>query len=343
MKDRRRLSLLIGAAALALTAPALTAVTLPAAQAAGQAEQRADVVVRVKDLPRRHRALDIAWLSGRVAHQPGGGTLALPWSARAVQDRPLSLIGKTAKGWLVADADRAAPGWRVWLVRRGERTLISRHGITEGEGVSFRLSRDLRRYAVTYFDGDSSSTFTVLDLNGDRIAGRGFSDDATLLDFSGPEAVIASETTSVRWDIDTDTTVEVGADLGAADLAHDLAFVPGDEGVGPTSLSDPGSPVWSAPLAQIAVSPRGDLVLSRDPTSSRRVTVRDLATGDVESSYRIDYLSRHRIAWEGDRSFVLLGSPGSLGDREVLVRCTVGGTCAAQSPRTARRTISYAP
>ena len=340
MRNRRPLSCLVGAAALALTAPVLAALRLPA-QAVDHEGGRADVVVRVKDLPTRHRALDVAWLNGSVAHKPGGGTLKLPWAPKAARDRHLRLVGKTAQGWLVKDSDGGA--WRVWLARRGERTLISQHGVSEGDIVSIRLSDDRRRYAVSYYSGEEEdNVVSIRDLDGQEIASRLFPNDAAVLDFSGPEAVIGT-TATMRWSLGTDTAVAIGADLEAADLAHDLAFVRTGDAVGPTSLSDPGDPGWTAPLAEIAASPTGDLVLSRPSTTKRKLTVRDVTTGDVVRSYRVDYLVTYHFTWETDHSFILLGSPGSLGDRQVLVRCTVGGRCAAQSPRTARDSISYAP
>ncbi len=312
----------------------------PGSSRAGATSSRAvDVVVRLGDLDRRSKPLELAWLVGRVLHRTDGSTLQLPWTVAGARERSLRLLGKTAEGWLVKDftGDR----WNVWSVSHGERTLLSEHGVTEGDIVGITLSSDRQRYAVRYYSGDPSENLvSVRDLDGDVVASRDFPNDASVLAFSGDRAVIGTADTQV-WDVDGDTSEALGRDAGAADLTHGLAFVytTGSD-VGPTPVDAPDDPTWSAPMVQAEVSPGGGLVLSRPALGHRVFVVRDVETGASVISFRIRYPTGLAALWESDRAFVLVGTVDGLGDKQVLARCTVTGHCARVSAVQSRDTIS---
>jgi hypothetical protein len=327
-----------GATRAVLAAAALAVTALVTASPPATASP-VDVVVRLSQLEHRTHPLELAWLDGHTLHRTDGSTLTLPWSRTAARERSLRLLGKTPEGWLVKDF--TGNTWNVWLVRHGARTRLSQHAVSEGDIVHVTLSSDRQRYVVRTYSGDpSENPVTVRDLAGDVLASRLFPNDAEVLAFNGTRAVVGVADTQV-WDVDADEVQPVGRDAFDADLAHDLAFVadPETSEVGPTSLSSPMDPPWSAPMRQITVSPDGDRVLSR-VGGSRVFTVRDTVTGAVEKSFRISYPTGDPVEWESDDAFVIVGSPDGLGDHEVIARCTVAGRCTAASRTRALDTLS---
>lgn len=305
-------------------------------------------VVRVADLTQSSRPAGVAWLDGRVLHTAAGGTRALPWTRAAARARSLRILGHTPRGWLVKDFSDSA--WNVWLVRGDHRERLSSTGVSEGDVVAVTPSTDHHRYAVTDFDGDSTALVVVRNLHGKAVASRTFDGNGAVLDFSGPEAVVGNTATQ-RWWIDdpehpgSGSLTDLGADGVAASLEHDLLLVrdSGSGEVGPTSLSSPGVPSWTAPMAGPRISPDGDRIVARTDAHSLVYDVLTTSDGALEVRLQIDFPAPETPLWATDRAFVLLGATHGSGDRERLLRCTVGGHCRGQSHARARDRISVPP
>ena len=305
-------------------------------------------VVRIRDLSTSSHAPGVGWLDGTRLHKPDGSTRSVPWGERAADKRHLRLLGGTAQGWLFKDYSDSR--WNVWLLRGSTRTRLSSHGVSEGDVATIVRSGDHQRYAVSVFDGDATSYVTVHDLDGDVIASRGFDGDGAVLDFSGPEAVIGT-TGTVVWSIDDPsdpghgTVTDLGLDANGASIADDVVLArDADTGqVGPTSLSDPGPPAWTATMEKPRISPDGSRVVSRAGTGSSDLEVRRLGTGALVRSFRVRYLAAETPIWVSSRAFVFMGAAGGLGDRERLARCSLTGACAAHSVIRIRDRISVPP
>lgn len=318
---------------------ALIAIT----SAAGPAEAGASApqVVRVGNLQLSDHPAGIAWLDGRVLHTPSGATIGMPWTARAAKHRSLHIVRHTLRGWLLEDFSNSAR--HVWLVRDGHRTKLSSTGVSEGDVVSVVTSTDHRRYAVTDYDGDATATVTVRDLRGDVVASRTFDGDGAVLDFSGADAVIGTSGTQ-RWSIGDDTVSDLGVDAVGASLAHDVLLVKDGTGqVGPTSLSSPATPAWTAAMTQPRISPGGGRVVSRPTPGSQDLEVRALLDGSVLRQLQMRFLASEVPVWASNRAFGFIGATTGLGDLERMARCTVAGHCSAYSVVRPRDRISIPP
>ncbi|MFT3872221.1 MAG: hypothetical protein QM714_06160 [Nocardioides sp.] len=304
-----------------------------AAPALGVAAAPDSTVVKVRSLPMRHRAPDVPWLAGRVLHKADGGATRLPWGKSAALQHSLRLIGRTPRGWLVKGF--SGDTWTVWLVSRGKRTLLSTHSVSEGDVVGFRLAEDGQHYAArAYTDGEDGQFVGIFDLTGHRLASRLFDSDGKVLDLSGSQAVIGT-TDTVIWDYEDGpdgTVTDLGVNAAGADLGHDLLFVtdPGTGESGPTSLSMPATPSWTAAMVDPRVSPDGTNVLARTQSRGPDLVVRAVATGLVRHTFQVRWMAYPTPVWGTPRAFVLIGANGAA-SRERVVRCRLNGRCAAPS------------
>ena len=191
------------------------------------------------------------------------------------------------------------------------------------------------------FDGDSTTSISVRNLDNTQVDGQEFADDRDVLAFSGRELVVGATDTQ-HWDVDAQSVDPLGVDAAGADLRHDLLFVtdPASGESGPTSLVGPGAPAWTAAMRQVVVAPSAGLLLSLGTSRASLLSVRNLETGTVRVSFAVRSLASEAPVWEGDRSFVFIAAVGGLGDRETLVRCRVNGSCTRVSAIRPRDAIS---
>ncbi len=310
------------AAAIAVVPMLLLAA--PAPGAAGTTTDRAggEVVVRPRALPKGATPA-ISWLASNVVHTPNGRAHELPWTERRALNRALHLYGRTPSGWVVTDHELGvgSTGWVVagdtkraldqdsenndqhlWMVARDGSALLKREGPVRVTRISD---------GATLGDGDFS--------------GSG------VYDFSGPQALLGVDGDTVLWEPGGDSAA-LGTVAVAGDLLHDVLVVPGSTPgtVGPTTISDPGMPVWSAPLEYVEVSPDGRFLLGRvsgGDNAENHLQVRRLSDGQVVAAFDVRNLWRLTTQWEGPRSIIFLAGRTGLGEVKALVRCRLDGTC----------------
>lgn len=314
---------------LAAALSALVTPLLATAASTADAGTADPVVVRVRDLDRGPRA-EVHWRGGNVVHTAGGRKVTLPWTSRAARRAHLELVGATTAGWLVTTFD-GGDTTDVWLVKAGRRTHVSDSSVFEGLVLSHGVSDDGSLFYTQTWDEVDDDVIDIEDLAGDEVAGGLFSGDPEVLSFSGPEAVIGTEDTQ-HLDVATDTVTPLGVDAAGASIVHDLLFVTDEGGLaGPTSLSDPAAPTWTADMTSIRVSPDATRVLSSPASDDDVIEVRDLATGELERSFDVRWLASTPV-WETSRSIVFVGYAGGLAEKAALVRCRLSGRCARVSP-----------
>lgn len=285
----------------------------------------------------------VPWLIDNVVHTGAGAEVTLPWTVRKARSQSLQLVGHVPGGWLVKSFVNGDT-WRLWAVHHGSRHPVTATSVTEGEEVDYLLSEHHTRVLVHLFDGDSTTVMSVRTLDDTTVDTQEFAGHADVLAFTGAEAVVGLTDTQ-RWDVDAHDVQGLGVDAAGADPAHDLLFVTDTTSgeSGPTSLEDPGTPDWSAPLAQTVVSPGGGKVLARGERDGDDLVVRRVATGAERASFDVRFMTSAAPVWENNRSFVLLAYVGGLGDRVALVRCRLSGVCQRLSPIAPRDTISLPP
>jgi len=311
----------------------------PSARAGATAHAPSPIVVRPAALHRGSPPV-VPWLVDNVVHTGEGRTVTLPWTRAGARRDLVRLVGHISEGWLVKSFD-GGDTWTLWSVKAGRRHAITSASVSEGEVVGFRLSDNHRRFLVHSFDGDSTTSISVRNLDNTQVDGQEFADDREVLAFSGPELVVGATDTQ-HWDVDAQSVDPLGVDAAGADLRHDLLFVtdPASGESGPTSLVGPGAPAWTAAMRQVVVAPSAGRLLSRGTSRASLLSVRNLETGTVRVSFAVRFLASEAPVWEGDRSFVFIAAVGGLGDRETLVRCRVNGSCTRVSAIRPRDAIS---
>ncbi len=299
------------------------------------------IVVRPTELP-RGPASKVRWMFDNVVHTGSGNTVKMPWTPERARDHHLKLLGRTADGWLVKSYANAY--FSLWSIRDGERYSITGGGISGGEWIDYRLSRNHQRFFKYFYDGDRTG-ISVRDLNNAQVDAQNFFVvDFDVLAFSGSELIV-NVTDTQRWDVDAHSVDALGVDAAGADIGHGLLFVtdPATGESGPTSLESPGTPPWTAKMAQVGVSPGGGRVLSRDTLGGDLLTVYNRETGAVRVSFSVRFLASEAPIWESNRSFVFIAAVDRSGDRETLVRCRINGSCQRISAIRPRDTISLPP
>lgn len=291
--------------------------------------------------PHRGPATGVPWLAGNLLHTGAGRTVEVPWTARQARQQSLRLLGRAEGGWLLKSFTHGYR-WTTWLVAHGRRTELSSSSVTEGDVVLERIADDGRHYATeTYNDANPDNSVAVRGLDGQPTAVRTFEGDAFVLDLSGTQAVVGTDHARL-WSFGTDTVDDLGVPAVGADLEHDLLLVDAGAGqVGPTSISAPGEPAWTAPLEQAVVSPAGGRLVARDPARPRVLVVRNVTTGEVVATLGIGrFLQSDAPVWASNRAVLFVAATSSLGDREVLVRCRLTGACTRLTEPRPRDTIS---
>jgi len=314
-------------------------VSTAGAAAAGQVGS--EVEVRPRVLP-RGAAPEISWLAANLVHMPDGRVHRFPWTGRAAVSRDLTLRGRTTAGWVVTDHD-AGIGTRAWVVDGAERREIDLASDNNDEHT-FMVARDGTALLKREFTQDFASVMVTRVSDGATLGSEDFEGDGRVLDFSGAQALLGVDGGSVLWEPGGDT-IDVGAVAVAGDIAHDVLVVPGDVAgfVGPTTLSEPGAPAWTAPLERVEVSPDGRFLLglvTGGDTDGRHIEVRRLSDGRLVSAYHVRNLWRLTMQWESPRSIIFLAARTGLGDVNALVHCGFDGTCTRATAWRELRSIS---
>lgn len=257
------------------------------------------------------------------------------------------LLGESGKGWLVASGRNGVA--RVHLVRRGKapkRVPKAAEEYNPTRDISVRLSRGGKRLVWTSFDrgGDFGWVRAVSD-------GRLLSDleeesPGRPLDAAGDRVLTEGGDEggwwgTVVWRPGQPAEHVTRRRVSGGLLARDLLFVHKGPGLyGPTAISAPGTPAWSAAFTPLDLSPDGTRVLGR---ATARVKGRDVL--------QVRRVSDGQIlrAWTSGRAKVK-GEPAPAREqtarfetngkvvlevtrkgRTALVRCRVVGPCTRAS------------
>ena len=98
-----------------------------------------------------------------------------------------------------------------------------------------------------------------------------------------------------------------------------------DEGVGPTSLEEPGEPAWTDPdFSPRAISSDGRLVVGLD---GRTLEVRRVKTGEVKSVLDTEYRAGDPLLWMGGRMHQRIIVATRESGRTALLLCRTTGSC----------------
>lgn len=327
-----RIRRMAGAAcALALTGG--LALSPPGAAVAPPVPASADTAresVVATSLPRGPRPA-VAYLEGRRLHLPSGAVRTLPFPRSHAPQ--LSLLGPSPRGWVVLDT--TGPSARLYRVRGSSATRF--WTLSHRSSHSWRLGVNGRRVIQLYVDRSAVSSAVTFDLDGRNKRSMRFRGYASVLAFTGDRAVVSANRTW-DWVLGSPRSEVSGGSSPAADIRKDLLFVraPGLT-YGPTSLSAPATPAWSAEFLPRQVSTVGSYVVGYS-SDARRIEVRDMVNGAVVRSIRTQHPWGSPLFWESDAMLMIaVKTPRG----RALVRCAVTGACKRATPWvTGRRQIT---
>lgn len=274
--------------------------------------------------------LPTAYMVGLDIHTPSGTVVHVPVAAKHGRSTSTALLGRSPLGWVVATG-----GW-FYLVADGEATRIAR-----------RAGAD--PYVTEMLSDDGQHIISATSVQADHVGVHVYDLDGTLVGQAGRENVggdikdaddgrvyVAGADGVDVVTMGSDEAVRVlnrGADL--VSVERDTVFVRVSKKnyhrYGPTSLSDPGSPLWRAEFNAHSISPAGTYVLGATGQ------VRRMSDGSVVRTLalpRYDDSLTHTMGWANDRVVLHVISKGG---REALVRCDViSGRCRQLTPLTPR-------
>ncbi len=256
----------------------------------------------------------VVWMSGRTVHTAHGRAEALPLPASHASS--LRLLGKRHGAWIVFDNYGATV--KVLSIKGDRVRTIWRHVVYD-PGTVYALARGGDEIVQWFTDRGDRTAATVFDLRGHHVATRTFG-AGTILDFSGDTLLLGFRKT-LSWQPGS-PPIQVAGGASWADAERDVLFVDdADYNTGPTTLSAPGAPAWTASFLPRAISPDGAWVAG---LSGSRLVVRSMATGAKAPVSGLRLAFQPALAWEPGGS-LLIQVRSSQG--EALVRCTAAGAC----------------
>jgi hypothetical protein len=256
----------------------------------------------------------VAWLSGRTVHTPDGRAETLPVPASHATS--LRLLGKRHGSWIVFDDYGVTV--RVLAIKGDHVRTIWRHVVYD-PGTVYALSRGGDEIVQWFTDRGDRTSATVFDLHGRHVATHTFR-AGTILDFAGDRLLLGFGRT-FSWTPGS-APVEIAGGGSWADAQRDLLFIyDKDYRTGPTSLSSPGVPPWTAGFQPRAVSPDGGWVAG---LSGTRLVVRNMADGSKAGVTGLRLTTDPVLAWEPDGSLLVQVRAT---EGYALERCTIDGSC----------------
>jgi hypothetical protein len=265
----------------------------------------------------------VTWQSGPAVHTSDGQVVTLPRSV----PRGAQVLGKRHGEWIVATPGDEA---QVLAVRDGHVRTVWEH-VYDESATSYTLVEGRDQVVEWNYTRGTTTYGVVFDLHGEELATRGWNGYASVLAADRHGVLVSGRKQTVRW-APGGTAVPVAPRASFADPAHDLLFVFGDEGAGPTALSAPGTPAWTARFDPEAVSPDGTWVAGVTYSAQPKLQLRRLADGSLAPvpALKLDADpimvggSHVQLTWESDDSVVAVVR--SARGRSV-VRCTLDGAC----------------
>jgi hypothetical protein len=259
------------------------------------------------------------YLLGRTVHLPATDrhvTLAVPRS----HSGQLELLGPAAGGgWVVVDWAQA-PTIKV-LVATARRSRTIRTFADEVNSTSYRLSDDRTQVVELWADPYGGYVKAVaVDLRGTVLQKRRFKGYGEVLDLDQGRAVVSTDAGTFLWTIGG-TSRKVAGPSAAASLSADVLFVQTSDGVGPTSLAEPGEPAWTERgFAPRAVMDDGELVVG---LRAGRLEVRRVDTGAVKSVLDTRYGAGDPLVWTHGKYQRRVVFAVHQGARTALVECHI--------------------
>jgi hypothetical protein len=147
-----------------------------------------------------------------------------------------------------------------------------------------------------------------------------------MLDFSGRQAVVSGPDT-LLWSAGQVPAVISDQHAVLASFAHDVMFLrTSAQATGPTAISAPGTPAWTAPFLPTAVSADGTLVVGHAVHDGSRIEVRRVADGHLMADLRVPGHSSSAPLWFQDVHHVLFQAHVAH-EGSSLFRCDLAGSC----------------
>lgn len=280
----------------------------------------------------------------------------------------LALLGRSGSSWLVAwGTDLGARGafhFGVSRVRAGHPPVAvpRQRAASSGEDFhSWRLDRDGHAIVGTMYDRGGATTWVRDASTGQRLDNRESSVYYTPFDVADGHVAGLGENEvggvrAVDWQPGVGETV-IARRADYVSLRRDLVFVRvSGRDYGPTSISAPAAPHWSAPFEPLDISPDGahavGLRVPRSGFDDRGVIeVRSMADGRLldaislgdhftMENWSITSAHEQTVRWETDTRFVVeLAVRGGA----VLVRCRAAGRCERASDVGGNISTPYEP
>lgn len=292
----------------------------------------------------------VPYLQSGVIHDRGR-TLKVTVAASAGRR---ALLGRHGNGWLVASgrAGRSSAQVSVHQVRRGRAPRLVPRGrvtypLSEFRGVL--LNRGSTRLVWSSIDRGGSQNWVRRLSTGARVGHTATNGpfivptDATATRIlTHREDEVTGQVNTVIWRPGVGTTV-VGPASSGGFLQRDVFFVrTGENTYGPTALSAPAAPAWSATFAPLDLSPDGTRVLGTTGTlfAHRQVLqVRRMSDGAVLNSWTFGRRDPEWSAVSSGEETARFESNGKVvfevrrGTKAALLRCRVVGTSCTRASR----------
>ena len=258
-----------------------------------------------------------------------------------------ALLGESGKGWLVASGRNGVA--RVHLVRRGKASKLLRKASEEynpGRDIAVRLSRGGKRLIWTSYDRGGEFGWVRAVSDGRPLSDTEEESPGRPIDAEGDRVLTTGGDEggwwgTVVWRAGQPSERVTRRRVSGGLLARDLLFVHKGPGLyGPTSISDPGTPPWSAAFTPLDLSPDGTRVLGRatarvkgrDVVQVRRMSdgriLRAWTAGRVKPEGRPAPAREQTARFETNQKVVLEVTRKG---RTALVRCRVVGPCTRAS------------
>jgi hypothetical protein len=279
----------------------------------------------------------VTWQAGPAVHTADGKVVTLPRSLPA----GAQVLGLRHGEWIVV-----TPGDEpeVLAVRDGHVRTVWEH-VYDESATSYTLVKGRDQVVEWNYTRGTTSYGVVFDLQGEELATRGWNGYASVLAADSGGVLVSGRKQTLRW-APGRKAVPVAPRASFADPAHDLLFVFADEGVGPTTLSAPGTPAWTARFDPEAVSPDGAWVAGVTYGVRPRLQVRSLADGSAAPvpPIRLDADpimvggSHVQLTWESDDAVLVVVHS----DRgRAVVRCDLSGACERATSWTTGQALSF--
>ncbi|QCX27957.1 hypothetical protein [Nocardioides jishulii] len=266
------------------------------------------------------------------------------------------LLGRSGSAWVVASWRNAR--LRVHRIRSGQAPtrvpgLASRGGAL--------LSRGGAQIVLTYFDRGGGNVFVHRMSDGKKVDSNFTGLNWQPFDAADGHVLLHRDDEEPPWEPFAADWVPGGGDrrlgtgMNAGFLRQDVVFVEAaraSRAHGPTSISSPGTPAWTADFTALAVSPDGQLVIGTGPRLVRKravLQVRRMSDGVVLQQFSYGRVfppgegwgpsaADQTVRFETDTRFVFQFSAGG---RSRLVRCATSGRCARASDTGGGITTSF--